>query len=67
MSRDDGMDEQGIERLYGCPLAGFAGLGSWPNNHAAKFPHALTTNLTRSMTHTHMGQMMAPKPLIIII
>jgi hypothetical protein len=39
---------------------------SWPNNqHAAKFPHALTTNLTRSMTH--MGQMMAPKPLIIII
>jgi hypothetical protein len=26
MSRDDGMDEHGIERLYGCPLAGF-GLG----------------------------------------
>jgi hypothetical protein len=61
MSRDDGMDEHGIEWLYDeCPLAGFAGLGSLPNNHAAKFPHALTTNLTRSMTH--MGQMMAPKP-----
>jgi hypothetical protein len=26
MSRDDGMDEHGIEWLYGCPLAGFAGL-----------------------------------------
>jgi hypothetical protein len=65
MSRDDGMDDHGLERLYGYRLSGF-GLGSWPNNHhAAKFPHALTTNLTRSMTH--MGQMMAPKPLIIII
>jgi hypothetical protein len=56
MSRDDGMDEHGVEWLYGCPMAGF-GLGSWPNNHhAAKFPHPLTTNLTRSMTHTHMSQ-----------
>jgi hypothetical protein len=27
MSRDDGMDEHGIEWLHGCPLAGFAGLG----------------------------------------
>jgi hypothetical protein len=61
MSRDDGMDEHGIQWLYdGCPHQ-----GSWPNNHDAKFPHALTTNLTRSMTH--MGQMMAPKPLISII
>jgi hypothetical protein len=67
MSRDDGMDEHGIETLYDeCPLAGF-GLGSLHNNHAAKFPHALTTNLTHSLTHTHMGKMMAPKPLIIII
>jgi hypothetical protein len=47
MSRDDGMDEQGIEWLYdGCPHRAGLGLGSWPNNHAAKFPQALTTNLT---------------------
>jgi hypothetical protein len=32
MSRDDGMDEHGIDWLLGCHLVGF-GLKSWANLH----------------------------------
>jgi hypothetical protein len=33
MSRDDGMDEHGLERLYGCPLAGL-GLGIYSKQNS---------------------------------
>jgi hypothetical protein len=45
MSRDDGMDEHGIDWIYGCHLVGFW-LKSWAN-HSQFLSSALTTNLTQ--------------------
>jgi hypothetical protein len=48
MSRDDGMDEHGIDWFYGYDRVGFW-LGKL-SNHSC-FHHALTTNLTQHDVH----------------
>jgi hypothetical protein len=50
MSRDDGMDEHGIDWIYWCQLVGFWvwKLGRW---QLRILSHILTTNLTSHDSH----------------
>jgi hypothetical protein len=63
MSRDDGVDEHGIDWLCEYHQVGFFGLEV--GQIKADFCQTPTTNLTRSMTH--MGYMTTQKLLIEII
>jgi hypothetical protein len=52
MSRDDGMDDDGIDWLYGCHLVGF---GLEVGQITADFCQAPNTNLTQHDLHVGQG------------
>jgi hypothetical protein len=64
MSRDDGMDEHGIDWLCGCRMSSGRTL-AWKLGKLQLIFVIHYPKIRPSMTH--MGQMTTPKPLIIII
>jgi hypothetical protein len=63
MARDDGMDEHGIDWLYGCHLT-----GCWLKRSGANHRLIFVTPRPQILLNTtHMIQMTTPKPLIITI